>query len=43
MVHKVAGTDYLLVNLLFLPLPANIPNCCFQTVVTLALDVKYFG
>lgn len=36
MVHKVAGTDYL---------PANIPNCCFQTVVTLALDVlvKYFG
>lgn len=45
MVHEVAGTHYPLVNLILFPLPVNILNCCFQTVVTLDPDipVKYFA
>lgn len=39
MVHKVASTYYPPVNLLFLLVLLNIPNCCFLTAVTLGPDV----
>lgn len=45
MVHNVASIYYPPVNLLFLLVLLNIPNCCFQTAVTCSPDVpvKYFA